>query len=94
MPTLDSSGSRGKTDKAAGSNKSELTLDKDLLMDQILDNLNNTPLGQVLKTIASLPEIRQEKVLDIRRQISQGQYDLNQRLDIALEKVLEDLTSF
>ncbi len=65
--------------------------DKDLLMEQILANLNNTPIGQVLKRIASLPEVRREKVLDIRRRLTEGQYDFNERLDMALDKVLDDL---
>jgi hypothetical protein len=65
--------------------------DDDLLMEQILDNVNNTPIGQVLKRIASLPEVRQEKVLGIRRQLTDGDYDLNRRLDAAMDKVLEEL---
>ena len=67
--------------------------DSDLVMEQILNNINTTPIGQVLKKIASLPEIRREKVLDVRRQITEGKYDLNQRLDVALDKVLEHLTA-
>ena len=42
----------------------ELAPDKDLVMEQILDNIHNTPIGQVLKKIASLPEIRREKVVE------------------------------
>jgi len=61
-------------------------------MEQILESINNTPIGQVLKRIASLPEVRKEKVLDLRRKITKGQYDLNERLDIAVDKVLEQLT--
>ena len=60
-------------------------------MEQILENVHNTPLGQVLKRIASLPEVRQEKVLHLRRQITEGEYDLAERLEMALDKVLEDL---
>lgn len=65
--------------------------DEDLLMEQILENINTTPIGRVLQRIASLPEVRAEKVLDIRRRINDGSYDLNGQLDAALEKVLEDL---
>jgi hypothetical protein len=70
---------------------SDLSADDDLLMEQILENMNNTPIGQVLKKVAALPEIRKQKVLNVRRQLSQGSYDLNERLDQALEKVLDDL---
>jgi len=71
----------------------DLAAENDLIMEQILENLNATPLGQVLKNIASLPEIRQQKILDVRRQLTEGKYDLNERLEIALDRVLEDLTA-
>ena len=70
-----------------------LAVEEDLLMEQILENINTTPVGQVLKRIASLPEVRKEKILDVRRQISKGRYKINERLDAALDRVLEDLTT-
>ncbi len=66
---------------------------EDMVLEQILENVNSTPIGQVLKKIASLPEVRKKKVLDVRQQLSEGHYDLNERLDFALDKVLEDLTT-
>ena len=69
----------------------DLSHDKDLIMEKILDNINHTPLGQVLKRIASLPEVRQQKVLRLRRQITAGRYELTDRLDEVLDRVLEDL---
>ncbi len=71
----------------------DVVSDDDLTMEQILENINNTPLGQVLKKIALLPEKSQQKVLNVRRQLTEGKYDLSERLDIVLDKVLEDLTS-
>ena len=70
-----------------------LSEDKDLVMEQILENINTTPLGQVLKRIASLPEVRKEKILDVRRQLTKGDYNLNDRLELVLDRVLEDLTA-
>jgi hypothetical protein len=70
----------------------DVSVNEDLIMEQILENINTTPIGQVLKKIASLPEIRRAKVLNVRQQITQGHYDLNNRLEVALDKVLEDLT--
>lgn len=67
--------------------------DEDVIMEEILENLNTTPIGNVLKKIASLPEIRKDKVLSVRRQLTDGKYDLNERLNIALDKVIEDLTA-
>ncbi len=51
---------------------------------------STTPLGQLLKLIGSLPEIRHEKVHGVRRQIDHGDYDISTNLDAALDKVLEE----
>jgi len=69
----------------------DLGVEQDLVMERILENIHNTPIGQVLKKIASLPGVRKEKVLGVRQQLTEGRYDLSERLDVALEKVLEDL---
>ena len=74
--------------ESAGRN---LSYEDDLTMEEILQNLNSTPIGQVLKRIASLPEVRRNKVLEVRRSLSKGEYKLTERLDRALEKVFEDL---
>ena len=66
---------------------------EDLMMEQIIENINNTSIGQVLKRIATLSDVRKEKVLDIRRQLTEGKYDLSERLNVAIDKVLEDLTT-
>jgi len=93
MPDFDSNSHfEGKNSRGDPVEES-LSLDKDLIMEQILENINTTPIGQVLKRIASLPEVRKEKVLDVRRQLTEGKYDLNERLEIALDKVLEHLTA-
>ena len=76
-----------------GSDKENLAGEQDLLMEQILENINTTPIGQVLRKIACLPEVRKEKVLDVRRQLNGDRYDINGRLDTVVDKVLEELTS-
>jgi len=93
MSDYDSRCPFGDQSQQAGRINKNDVLDEDLLMEQILENVNTTPIGQVLKKIASLPEVRGEKVLDVRRKLTEGHYDLNGRLDVALDKVLEDLTA-
>ena len=66
---------------------------EDDVMEQILAGIGGTPIGQVLQRIAALPEVSQDHVLDVRQRISEGTYDLNDRLDLALDRVLEDLTA-
>ena len=56
----------------------------------LVDSLNSTPLGRLLRMIGSLPEIRRDKVMNIRQKIDHGQYDLNENLDAALDMVLEE----
>ena len=91
MPELDANGFTQGSEQWVNPLEMDLSHDKDLIMEQILENINHTPLGQVLKRIASLPEVRQQKVLRLRRQITAGRYDLAERLDEVLDKVLEDL---
>ena len=93
MPDSDSSRFEWSEGPWADPFERGLAPDKDLVMEQILENVNSTPIGQVLKKIASLPEIRREKVLNLRREITEGRYDLAERLDVALDRVLEDLTA-
>lgn len=92
MPNWDFDNLSGEKAMRLDGSSDDLTLDKDLLMEHILDNLNTTPIGQVLRTIAALPESRRFKVLDVRRQLTDGSYDVSGHLDDALERVLEDLT--
>jgi len=91
VPGSDSNGRFGGPNQQGGSINENLAPDEDLIMEQILENINTTPIGQVLKKIASLPEVRREKVLRVRRQLTEGKYNLNKRLESALDKVLEDL---
>lgn len=93
MQTFDFNNRFEEKSRQINSNDGNLTPDEDFIMEQILENLNTTPIGQVLNKIASLPEVRKEKVLDVRRQISEGKYELNERLDVALDRVLEELTT-
>ncbi len=93
MPNFDSAdGFNGQNERIEPANESPRP-DEDLLMEQILYNINTTPIGQVLKKIAMLPEVRAQKVLNVRQQLTEGEYDLNERLDVALDKVLEDLVT-
>ncbi len=47
--------------------------------------------ARVSERIASLPKVRREKVLAVRRQLAEGKYPINERLNVALDKLIEDL---
>ena len=69
-----------------------LNLDFDEFSEQqILEHMQSNPLGRLLQMIASLPEVRREKVLRARREIREDETVLESRLDIALDRVLEEL---
>jgi hypothetical protein len=57
---------------------------------ELMDTINATPLGRLLSIISSLPEIRHEKVCDIRGRLDRGEYELNTNLDVAMDRVLEE----
>ena len=60
---------------------------------ELFGDTNSTPLGQLLEMIGSLPEIRQEKVFNVRDRLDTECYDLDNTLDSAIDKVLEELLS-
>ena len=62
-----------------------------VLVEQRPENMNITRQEVALKRIASLPLTRQDKVLDIRRRIAEGTYELGKRLDRAMDRMLEAL---
>ena len=65
----------------------------EVVMEHILENMNATPPDEVLKRITSLPSNRQGKVLDIRRQIAAGTYEVAARLNAVTDRVLEAMTA-
>ncbi len=63
----------------------------DCKTEELLQAGAKTPLGQLLKKMAKLPEVRFEKVLNVRRQICRGQYKVDEKLDAAIDTILEEL---
>jgi hypothetical protein len=59
--------------------------------EQLLDHMQSNPLGRLLRLIASLPEVRRDKVLRARRDIQEDASEMDSRLDVALDRVLEEL---
>lgn len=55
------------------------------------DQVEISPLGQMLDGIGRLPEIRHERVAEVRRQIAAGTYETSEKLDVALDRLLDEL---
>lgn len=83
---------RRKSQDAGNNQRRDVSPSDDGLMEQILDNMRSTPWEEVLKRIASSPHIRRGKVLSIRRQITEGTYEIEDRLDGAIDRVLKAIT--
>ncbi|MDO8302804.1 MAG: flagellar biosynthesis anti-sigma factor FlgM [Sedimentisphaerales bacterium] len=69
----------------------QLDVSRDMLAEELLNNINSTPIGRLLKQIAEMPEVRLEKVAKVRNQLNRGEYSINEHLDVALDRVLEEL---
>ena len=46
-----------------------------------------------LQNIRSLPRVRKKKILEVRRQLAEGTYDIDKRLNTVLDRLLEDLVA-
>ena len=63
------------------------------------DAVDNTPLDQVdisaeadfVSQIHDLPDIRADRVADIRAQIESGVYETNEKIDIAVGRLLDEI---
>jgi negative regulator of flagellin synthesis FlgM len=55
------------------------------------DHVEISPLGRMLDGISRLPEVRQERVEEVRRQIAAGVYETPEKLELALDRLLDEL---
>lgn len=65
-------------------------LETERFVEEFFDCVGCSPIGRLLEIISAMPAIREEKVFDIRRQISEENYDLDRRFDSAMDKVFEE----
>jgi len=63
----------------------------DVLVEKLFNSMQCSPLGRLLKVISTLPEVRAEKVEYARRQVAQPDECLDSKMDLALDRVLEEL---
>ncbi len=63
----------------------------DVIVEKLFDSMQCSPLGRLLKVISSLPEVRVERVEHARRQVQLPDECLESKMDLALDRVLEEL---
>ncbi len=56
-----------------------------------LDRVEISDLARMMGKIGQLPDIRHDKVAQVRAQIDAGTYDSPQKLDIAVDRLISDL---
>ena len=62
------------------------------IMGSITDAFGNKRPETTSPIIASLPMVRRKKIIRLRQQLARGTYDLDERLDAVLERILMDIT--
>jgi negative regulator of flagellin synthesis FlgM len=55
------------------------------------DELQISSVGQYLDRISDLPEIRAGRVEQLRQAIAQGNYDTDEKLEMALDRLLSEI---
>jgi negative regulator of flagellin synthesis FlgM len=58
------------------------------------DHVEISPLGRMLDGISRLPEIRHEKVEEIRGQIASGVYETPEKLELALDRMIDEMSGW
>ncbi len=57
----------------------------------IQDELQISNAGMLMEQIGNIPSIRQDRVAEIRQQIANGLYETPEKLDVALERLLDEI---
>jgi len=64
----------------------------------LIEGAGNKTRGKLtaapLQNSPSLPRVREEKVLAIKQQLAKGTYNLDKRLDAAVDRLLEAVTTW
>ena len=55
------------------------------------DEVEISSAARLLDAVRNLPEIRQDRVREIREAIAEGTYETDEKLQIALERLLEEI---
>ncbi len=58
---------------------------------KVYDSSKQSVVTAVAERICLLTEVRKQKVLSIRRQLREGKYDLDKKLEAAMDRVIREL---
>ncbi len=63
------------------------TITTNVLGDEVRQGIT----ARLLEKVASLPKARREKILAVRYQLDAGKYNINERLNVATDRLIENL---
>jgi len=58
---------------------------------QIVDQIDISEAAQLVEQVRQLPDIREDRVEAVRQQIAAGTYDTSDKLDAAIERLLDEI---
>jgi len=56
-----------------------------------VDEVSLSPEASLVSQVREMPDIRADKVADIRAQIARGTYETDEKLNVALDRMLDEL---
>lgn len=57
-----------------------------------VDQLDISPEADMVSRVSELPEVRADRVAEIRAQIATGEYETPEKLDSAIEQLLSEMS--
>ena len=58
---------------------------------QIADEVNISEAARLVEQVQQLPDIREDRVDAVRRQIAEGTYETSDKLNAAVERLLDEI---
>ncbi|HIF31565.1 MAG: flagellar biosynthesis anti-sigma factor FlgM [Pirellulaceae bacterium] len=57
-----------------------------------VDQLDISPEADLVSRVRETPEIRADRVAEIRKEIAAGVYETDEKLDVALDRLLDEIS--
>jgi negative regulator of flagellin synthesis FlgM len=58
---------------------------------QIADEVDISEAARQMEQVRQMPDIREDRVEAVRRQIAAGTYETNDKLSVAIERLLDEI---
>lgn len=58
---------------------------------QIADEVDISDAARLVEQVQQMPEMREDRVEAVRRQIADGAYETNDKLNVAIERLLDEI---